>query len=895
MYRRLLRLCAPAMDREYGAAMEEMLAARLAIADGRWSRGRVWGREVLSLAVLAWTEHRRRRAAFLHKAGPMSFFAQELQYAGRRLWRSPGFSAVTALTLALAIGANAAIFAVVERVVISPLPYPASDRLVDIDHGAVALKVPNFMGSTPGLYFLYRDRARTLSAVAVYATSSRTLTGAGIAERLSVTRATPSLGTVLQVPPAYGRWFSADDGRHGAPAVAVLSHRLWTHRFNANPASVGNIITLDGQATTVIGVMPPGFAFPSPAVDLWIAEQVNEAAGFGFFGYQGVARLADGATPDSARRELQGLLADLRTTFPDDSVAAGNSEIGLTFTGLALKDTMLGDLARPLWMLLASVGLLLLIAGANVANLVLVRSEARQREVAVRRALGASVGGLVRHFFAESLLLAGVGGAAGLSLAYVALRLLVLNGPATLPRLHEVALSPWAIAYAAALTLISAAIFGLLPLLRSGRGGLREGARGASASRQRHRTRHMLLGAQMAMALVLLVASGLIVRSLQNLRTIDPGFNPDSTLAFTVGLPPWKYTGAEATLAAHQAILQRLQSMPGVIAASATTCLPLSFGCNGNTLLVEGTAYPPGVLPPLSLFRAVASGYLETMGMRILRGRSIEPGDVDRREPVVVVSESLARAAFGDGDPIGRRVASNQPPPRPGAPPVLEWLTVVGVVGDTPMRALNEPPMPSLFMPLSRGRTAADAARLVPGMGTVSFVARTTTPPLALVPAIRQAVTAIDADVALAQVTTLQAMVDRASAQMAFTMVLLTMAAAMSLVLGLIGIYGVTAFIVSQRTGEIGVRLALGAEPAGITRQIVMQGGVVSLAGIAIGLIAALGGSRWIASVLYGVSPRDPIVLLGMATLLLVMALIACWLPARRAAALSPTTALRAD
>jgi predicted permease len=615
--------------------------------------------------------------------------------------------------------------------------------------------------------------------------------------------------------------------------------------------------------------------------------------GFGLFGWSGVARLRDGVTLDTARAELQGLIAGIGDAYPDDPRAIGNVATKLTFVGVPLKDRELGNVTRALWILLAAVGVVLLVACANVANLLLVRTERHQREAAVRRALGASPARLGRYFFTESVLLAGAGGTAGTVIAWGALQVLVHAGPA-LPRLHEIRLHPIAIGYIGLLSLVIAGVFGALPLWRgTSMAALRDSGRGHTTTRQRHRSRQLLLGAQVAMALVLLVASGLMVRSFINLRAIDPGFNPDSTLTFRIGLPPQKYQTVDAAVAAHRAIIGRLTALPGVTAAAGTTCLPLSMGCNGNTMLVEGETYPPGTLPPLALFRAISGGYFETMGMRILRGRAIERGDVDRAEPVAVISQTLARTVFRDQDPIGKRVASNVPPAKMGGPRTLVWLTVVGVVTDVPMRALNEAPMPMLYMPLSHG--SASAGGILPGIGSVIFVVRTVTPPEALVPAARGALQQVDPDLALAQVSTLEELIDRASAQMTFTMALLAIAASISLVLGVIGIYGVTSYVVNQRTAEIGVRLALGAEPASITRQIVRQGGVVSLMGIAIGLIGALAGGQLIASVLYGVSARDPIVFVLMPTLLLMVALIACWIPARRAAALNPTVALRAD
>jgi putative ABC transport system permease protein len=829
----------------------------------------------------------------------MDTLGQEIQQAARRLWRSPAFTAATILTLALAIGANAAIFAVVERVVLNPLPYPDSDRLIDIDHGSVTLRIPSNMATTPGLYLLYRNRSQSVESAAIYQSGDRTLLGGFDPERIIVTQTTPSLAAVLRVRPAVGRWFTEGEGKPGDAGVIVLSHGLWTRRFGRNPGIVGESLQLDGRQFEVVGVMPPDFAFPFHYVEAWMPVHIDETMGFGLFGWQGVARLRNGVAVDTARAELQGLIAGIAEAYPDDPRAVGNVNTRLTFTGRPLKDTILGNITSALWMLLAAVGVVLAVACANVANLFLVRTELRQREVAIRKALGASRSGMGRFFFTESTLLAVSGGILGAAVAWAALQLLVQAGPANLPRVHEIRLHPITMAYIAAMTAIIAAVFGAMPLWRgTATSALHESGRSNTATRQRHIARQLLLGGQVAMAVVLLVASGLMVRSFLNLRAIDPGFNPESTLTFSVGLPSAKYGGPDAAIHAHQAIIDRVGALPGVRAASATTCLPLSMGCNGNTVLVEGRTYPPGTLPPLANFRAVAGGYFEAMGMRILRGRSIEHADVDRREPVVVISQAMARAAFGDEDSIGRRVASNQPPPKPGAPRSLEWLTIVGIVADTPMMSLTEPaPRPMLFMPLSLGRPPGVPieARLVPGISTVSFVARTATSPEALVPAVREAVKTIDPNLPVAQVRTLQDLVDRAAAQMTFTMVLLAIAAGVSLFLGVIGIYGVTSYIVSQRTGEIGVRLALGAEPAGITRQIVMQGGVVSLLGIAIGLLGALAGSRLIGSVLYGVNPRDPMVFAMMAVTLQVVALTACWIPARRAGRLDPTIALRAD
>jgi predicted permease len=893
IYHWLLRLAAPSLAREYGAAMEEMLAAKLSRAPSRHARAALLIREIAGLPSLAWSDRERQLAVGQAKAGTMDAVLQEVQQAARRLWRSPAFTSATVLTLGLAIGANAAIFAVVERVVINPLPYPESDRLITLDHGSVVLKVASGMETSPGLYFIYKNRSQSLESAAIWGMGDRTLLGRGEPERLTTSHTTPSLAAVLRVQPAVGRWFTEEEGRPEGPKAVVLSHGLWTRRFGRSPAIVGESLMLDGQPYEVIGVMPAGFAYPFPRVELWTTYQVDESMGFGLFGWNGVARLRDGVTLETARAELQGLIAGMADAYPGDPRAAGNVDTKLTFVGIPLKTRELGNITGAMWILLAAVSVVLLIACANVANLFLVRTELRQREVAVRRALGASAAGLGRFFLTESVLLAIAGGALGIFIAWGALQVLVQAGP-NLPRLHEIRLHPITIAYIGLVSLLIAGVFGVLPLWRgTSMAALHESGRGNTTTRQRHLARQVLLGAQVAMALMLLVGSGLMVRSFLNLRAIDPGFNPNSTLKFTVGLPPQQYATIETAVAAHHAIIERMAALPGVIAAAGTTCLPLSMGCNGNTMLVEGETYPSGTLPPLTLFRAVSGGYFETMGMRILRGRPLDRGDVDRKEPVAVISQTLARTIFRGEDPIGKRVASNQPPPTPGAPRPLVWLTIVGVVSDVPMRALNETPMPMLYMPLSQGSPRAGG--ILPGLSYLHYVVRTATPPADHVAAARAAVQRVDPQLAIAQVGTLQDIVDAASAQMTFTMVLLAIAAGLSLFLGVIGIYGVTSYIVSQRTGEIGVRLALGAAPAGITRQIVMQGGAVSLIGIAIGLVAAFAGSRVIASVLYGVSPRDPIVFAMMAIMLQIVALIACWVPARRAAGLNPTIALRAE
>jgi predicted permease len=931
LYRWLLRLCAPSLHREYGAAMTETFERRVADArvTGLGPALRVALREVFALFALAvadrWGQRRGLPSTLLRpgkpsrsngfmegrgfnpgrrtridrqwKAGRMDGMGMEIRQAARRLLRAPAFTIATVLTLALAIGANASIFAVVQHVVINPLPYPDSDRLIELDHGAAKLKVTTGMGLTNGLYFQYAERARSLESVAIYQSGDVTVTRDGGPERIRGTKTTTSLGKVMRLAPAVGRWFSDAEGKPGAPAVGLISHGLWSRRYGSSPGVIGRSITVAGVPTEIIGVMPASFAFPDARVDLWLVAPAAREKGFGLFGWAGVARMREGVTLASVRTELDALIGDLPAAFPGDAMAAGNGRsINLTFTGRTLKDATVGSIARALWILLASVGLLLLVACANVANLFLVRSESRQREVAVRRALGAGGFGMARYFLTESALLSVLGGGAGFAIASVAVRLLVTLGPATLPRLGEVQLDGVAIAFTLLLAVLTTLAFGTIPLWRLVplANSLHEG-RGNTASRGRYHARRLMMGAQVALALVLLVSSGLMVRSFQNLRALDSGFNPSSALTFSLGLPGTDYSSLSTVVSAHHAIIDRLAALPGVAAISAGSCLPLAGGCVGNTIQIEGHDLKPNEIPPLALFRAVAGGYFEAMGMRLIRGRFIDRGDVDRREPVVVISETIAKKYFANEDPIGRHLASNRPPPKDG--PRFEWLTVVGIVADTPVRVLAEPtPLPQLYLPMSIATGPGEApGTILPNVATMSYVVRTTSPPGTMVASVRAAIDGIDRNLALAQVRTLQEIVDRASAQMAFTMVLLAIAAGVALMLGVIGIYGVMSYIVSQRTGEIGVRLALGAEPVGVARGIVREGGVVAVIGIAAGVSIALAGARLIESLLYGISPRDPVVFVTTTIALLAVALLACWLPARRAARLSPLEALRTD
>jgi predicted permease len=823
----------------------------------------------------------------------MDTFAQELRQAARRLVRTPIFTAAAAITLALAIAANAAIFTLVHRIVLNPLPYAASDRLITLDYGIPARNVPSGVQAMSWqLYHQLADNAGTLAGIAAYSGRGATLTGNGAPERITVIQATPSLAAVLGVPPALGRWFTEAEGVPGAPPVAVLTHGFWVRRFGADPGVVGRTILVDGVPASVVGVMPASFAFPRPPFELWMPAQSSRASASFLFSVQGVARLRDGVSLATARADITRLINELSRVAPNQT--------GIVSTALPLQEAIVGRTGNALWLLLAAVGVVLLVACANIANLFLVRTETRHREVAVRRALGAGTRRLARYFLVESTLLGAAGGILGLALAWGAVRLLVTFGPANLPRLGEVRLDGVVVAFTAGLSLLAALAFGAIPLLRLApiTASLHDTGRGQTATRGQHRARHLLMTVQVALALVLLVASGLMVRSVQQIRKIDLGFDPASTLSFRIGLPALGYPTRERAVLAHRALLERLNALPGVVAASATSCLPLTGTCYGNALAVENEPddAPGSERRQFAWFRAVAGGYFEAAGLRLTRGRALERAEIERGRPVVVIDEGLAAMYFPGQNPIGRRIRSATPanPRLPRTP----WLEIVGVVASTPTGALNERVrLPQMYMPMSiAGGPDIPAQALVgPDVSTMAYVIRATTDATDLANAARAAVAAVDPDLAIAEVRTLQEWFDRASDQWLFVMVLLGIAAAVALLLGAVGIYGVVSYIAAQRTGEIGVRLALGAEPSGVASMILRQNAAVTLTGVGLGLVAALAGGRLIEALLYDVSPRDPFVL-GLVTLLLTgIALLACWLPARRAARQSPLAALRTD
>ena len=843
------------------------------------ARVRYW-KDVASILLRPGAVSRRADVSPLVSRGPrevmpmmLSNVATELKHAVRMLARHPGYTAAAALTLALGIGATVAIFTVVNSVLLRPLPYPDSDRIVIISQHAPGLNMAD-LANSPGLMREYRANARTLAAVGGYRLRSLNLATGDAPERLRAVAVTPEMFSVLAVHPALGREFAAGDSQKNAPQVAILTDMLWRTRFGADRGVVGRTVRLDGQPAAIVGVMPPDFRFVDQSVRLLVPLPVDPNSQFGNFGMTALARLAPGVTVDAARREMQQLQARIPEWFSDltpDMLA----KFGWSVTLDRWRDQIVAGISRALWVLLATVGFVLLIAVTNVANLFLVRAEARQRELAVRLALGAGRARVAGVFLAESVVLAAIGGALGVMLAAWATRLLIAQGPAQIPRLHEVHLDARVGAFAAALSLLAAIALGLFPAIHAtGRNTaalVRDGARGNTAGRARHRVRRLLIVTQMAAAVVLFVASGLLMRSAARLAAIDPGFDPQDVVTAGVTLGPQRDRDRAAPF--YHAVLDQMAQLPGVESVGATSALPIApAGLSGGDFDIKSRPTADGALPPFAMYTAVTAGYFETLRIPVLQGRSPQRADTDQHRAVAWVNRALATTFLRDRT-IGESIKLGG-----------QWLDIVGVVGDVKTFDLREPPRPMVYVPMGNS--------LVPGDAMFAVI-RTRDGVTLPASALRAAVDAVDRSVPLTSVRTMKDIVNESVAQTSFTMVLLAIAALTALALGVVGLYGVVSYVVSQRAAEIGIRLALGARPTDVYGLVLGQGLSVALVGVACGLVAAFAFARLMQSLLFEVSVHDPVTYAAAAVALTLVSTAATYVPARRAAMLDPSAALR--
>ncbi|HSM60535.1 MAG TPA: ABC transporter permease, partial [Longimicrobiales bacterium] len=679
--------------------------------------------------------------------------------------------------------------------------------------------------------------------------------------------------------------FAAGDDRPGAEPVAVLSHAVWEQSFGSDPAVVGSLQELDGVRRRVVGVMPPGFSFPEGA-SVWVPLEIDPVEPDpGAFSWLGIGRLRPGETPASAQADMAELLRRFAEANPDELSPEVLEQAGLVPDARPLKELYVQDMARALWVLLGTVGFVLLIAVANVANLFLVRAEARMREQAVRTALGASRRDMVRLYLAESVALATGGGILGLGLATAGVRGLLAIAPVAVPRSTEIGIDGSVLAFTAVVSVLSGLLFGLFPVLGYARddlsSALREGGRSATAGRKRHRARGALVVSQIALALVLLVGSGLMARSFLALRSVDPGFDAQGRLAFRVSLPSAEYPDAEAGALLHARLLERMAAVPGVESVALASALPLEETKNASPMESEDRPIPENELGPVIDRRLVSPGYFGTMGIG-LEGRELTREDRADGTRAVVVSRALARLLWPGESALGRRLR----------PQGVEdgWWEVVGVADDVHFESLGAEPAPLLYVPMVSGHTAEPTPSR-----SFQVVLKVAGNPVSFTAAAAEALGEVDPRLPMVEPRAVEGIVRDAMAATSFTVVLLGIAAAIALVLGTVGIYGVISYVVSRRTAEIGVRMALGAPAARVLREVVGQGATLASAGIAVGLLGAWGVSRVLSSLLYGVTATDPLTFAGTAALLVLVALLASWIPARRASRIDPVEALRAE
>ncbi len=814
----------------------------------------------------------------------MHTFWQDLRYGARMLVKQPGFTLIAVLALALGIGANTALFSVINTVLLGPLPFPEPERLMTV--GVKDLRTGTEPGSMSYPDFAdWRAKSTSFEGMAVYRTTGLTLTEVSEPIRLDTAIVSAELFNVLRVGPAQGRVFTADEDKPGT-RVVVLGHNLWQRRFNADPAIVGRALTLNNQSYTVIGVMPAGFQFPiqSEAVELWttVAVDMTTTDGSepmtserGNHYLQAIGRLKPGVPREQAQAELENIAAALRTQFPDTNTNFGASLI-------SLADDLVGDVRLALWMLFGAVGFVLLIACANVANLLLARAATRHREIAVRSALGANRWRVVRQLLTESLLLACLGSALGWFVALWGTELLVALSPSDLPRVGEIALDGRVLGFTLMIAMATGVLFGLVPALQASRSNLaedlKEGGRGASDGLRRNRLRGALVIAEVAIALILMVGAGLLVNSFWRLRQVNPGFDARNVVTMRVNLPAARYTDPQI-VEFYERLQARLQQLPGVRAASAGMLLPLGNGQMVTTFGIEGRPVAQSQQPRTNA-HIVAPGYFDAMGIRLVKGRDFTVRDTATANQVVIVNETLARRNFPNEDPIGKRIRPGVSA-GPGDAPMRE---IIGVVGDVRFRRLSEAPNSEVYLPHAQ----------VPVNG-MALVVRADGDPHGVIGAVRNEVLTMDSNLPVHSVRLLDEFIGNSLAQQRFSTLVLLLFALVALLLTAVGLYGVVAYSVTQRTHEIGIRVALGAQTRNALALVLRQGMMLSLTGVGIGLAGSFVLTRFLQTLLFGVRANDPLTFALIAVLLLAVALVACYIPARRATKVDPMVALRCE
>jgi putative ABC transport system permease protein len=875
------------------AEIVEELAQHLEDSYEQLLRGGATKEEALQAAMLELTEggllahelreverpvrHEPMVAGAPRRMSMLGDFRQDLRYGLRTLRKNPGFTAVAVIALALGIGANSAIFSVVNTVLLRPLPYKDPDRLVmvwedDTRHG--------YPRDTPAAanYVDWREQNRVFEGMAAIADQSFNLTGEGEPERIAGRRVSANLFPLLGVEPQLGRVFLPEEDQPGSGGrVVVLSHGLWQRRFGADPKIIGKPLNLNGQSFTVVGVMPSNFQFPTREDELWvpIAFGPKEAANRGNHYLEVVARTKPGVTLQQAQVEMNTIASRLQQQYPEK-----NTDLGAVV--VPLHEQVVGNIRPALLVLLGAVGFVLLVACANVANLLLARAAARQKEIALRVALGASRLRLIRQFLTESILLAALGGIVGLLLSFWGVNLLKAFIPENISQAKAITIDAGVMGFTLLVSLLTGLVFGLAPAMQASNFNLnetlKEGGRDSASGRRGNRIRNVLVITEVAVSLVLLIGAGLLINSFLRLRSVDPGFSVNNLLTMKVELPPRKYPDQARRSAFYTELLRRIEALPGVKSAAVTNWIPLVSQGDSIGITIEGRPAPPPGKEAIVVTRVVSPDYFPTMGIQLLRGRQFDERQDRHESPAAaVISETMARRFWPGEDPTGKRISQGTPE----SPD--DWMTIVGVVKDVRQFGLDAEPKPQMYL------LYAQADFFAPSHLVIS----TNVEPRSLTATVRSTVWEIDKDQPVSNISTMEDVLSESIARQRFSMLLLVIFAAVALVLAAVGIYGVMSYSVAQRTREIGIRMALGAQRSDVLKLAVGQGLKLVLIGVLIGLAGALILTRVMASLLFGVSATDPITLTSISLMLICVAVLASYIPARRATRVNPLVALR--
>jgi predicted permease len=821
----------------------------------------------------------------------MASVSSALRRISRRLLAAPFFSVVAVITLGVGIGANTAIFSVVYGVLLKPLPFHDPERLVGVWHSAPGLGFP-VLNMSPAFYLTYREDGQVFEDIGVWDVWAVSVTGLGEPERVDALAVTDGTLPILRVQPLLGRTFTREDDLPGRPQRALLTHGYWQRKFGGDPGVVGRQLTVEGKPCEVIGVLPQTFRFlrSSPAMVLPI--QFDRSKLFvGHFSYQAVARLKPGVSLGQANADVERLIPRVidRFPLPPGFTLEMLSEIKLQANVRPLSADVIGEVDHVLWILLGTVGIVLLIACANVANLFLVRAEGRQQELAVRVALGAGRGRIARELLSESVTLGIAGGALGVLLAWAGIRLLVVLAPAGLPRLDEIGIDPIVLLFTLGVSVLAGVLFGLLPVFRFGAPSvtaLKEGGRSASEGPGRHFARSALVVTEIALALVLLIVSGLMIRTFVAMRQIDPGFvRPLEVQTFRIAVPEALVADPVQAARTHEEIARRLARVPGVMSVGLSSSITMDGYDSHDPVFVEDFPEPGGRMAPLRRFKWISPGYHETMGNRLVAGRTFTWTDIHAQSPIAIVSENLARQYWKrPADAIGRRIKQA---------PTAPWREIVGVVGDERDDGAAEPAPKIVFWPMIMKQFWDDKVFSMRSLSYAVRSGRTGSP--TFMKELQAEVWSVNPNLPLANVQTLDDIRAGSMAQTSFALVMLAIAAAVALLLGVVGIYGVIAYTAAQRTREIGIRMALGAEPASVSRLFLGHGLRLTAVGLVVGILASAGLTRFMAALLFGVGPMDAATYGAVSGSLGGVALLASYLPARRASRVDPIAALRSD